>query len=91
MSFSAFLFLMFCEVDKIIHFAAYLIRLSFYLQSSSAIASISASFASLREDMIFTLFSNHVMFLLFSNIPCITLAAAGAQLPFSMRPMVRFW
>ena len=50
-----------------------------------------ASFASLSEDMIFTLFSSHVMFLLFSNIPCITLAAAGAQLPFSMRPMVRFW
>ena len=49
------------------------------------------SFASLSEDMIFTLFSSHVMFLLFSNIPCITLAAAGAQLPFSMSPMVRFW
>ena len=27
----------------------------------------------------------------FSNIPFMTLAAVGAQLPFSMRPMVRFW
>lgn len=62
-----------------------------FLEAYRAIASISASFASLSEDMIFTLFSSHVMFLLFSNIPCITLAAAGAQLPFSMSPMVRFW
>ena len=27
----------------------------------------------------------------FTNIPFITFAAVGAQLPFSIRPMVRFW
>ena len=32
-----------------------------------------------------------VIFLLFSNMPFITFAAVGAQLPFSIRPMVRFW
>ena len=30
----------------------------------------SAIFSSLREDIIFTVFSSHVMFLLFSNITC---------------------
>lgn len=31
------------------------------------------------------------IFTLLLNIPFMTLAAVGAQLPFSMRPMVRFW
>ena len=31
------------------------------------------------------------IYILDGDIPFMTLAAVGAQLPFSMRPMVRFW
>ena len=53
--------------------------------------SISFTFSSFTADITFTLFSVQVIFLLFSNMPFITFAAVGAQLPFSIRPMVRFW
>lgn len=58
--------------------------------NSSAIFSMSALFCSSIEDMIFTEVSSHVMFLLFSNIPVITLPAIEAQDPFSIRPIVLF-
>ena len=48
-------------------------------------------FSPLTEDMIFTTGSSQVMFLQPSIIFFITLAAMGAQVPFSMRPTVRFW
>ena len=48
-------------------------------------------FSWLKEDMIFTVVFSQVMSLQPSSIFFITLAAMGAQLPFSMRPTVRFW
>ena len=81
----------FRKVQRSIFPIFFLLFLISYLQSSSASASISFTFSSFTADITFTLFSVQVIFLLFSNIPFMTLAAVGAQLPFSMRPMVRFW
>ena len=61
-----------------------------YLHSSSAIASIWARLSSLSADMILTVVSVKVRFLLPSSILRMTLAAMGAQEPFSIRPTVRF-
>ena len=58
--------------------------------SSAASASIWARLSSLRAEKIFTVVSVKVRFLLPSSILVITLAATGAQEPFSIRPTVRF-
>ena len=61
------------------------------LHNSSARASIWALLSSLRADRILTEFSVKVRFLLPSSILVMILLATGAQVPFSIRPMVRFW
>ena len=61
----------------------------FYLHSSSAKASIWARLASSIAEKIFTVVSVKRRSLLFYSILVITLAATGAQEPFSMRPTVR--
>lgn len=61
-----------------------------YYASSFASFSSCAVLSAFSADLIVTVFSAKVMFLLFSNIPFITLAAVGAQVPFSIMPIVRF-
>ena len=56
-----------------------------------AIVSTSASWDSLSVDLIVTVSSRIVQFLSFWNSARISPAAVGAQEPFSMRAMVRFW
>ena len=73
------------------NFHAESLLMSFYFISSSASASICSIFAAFTADFIDTVVSVHVMFFDFSNIPLTTFAAIGAQLPFSMIPIVRFW
>ena len=62
----------------------------FYLQSSSASAAICASFSVLTADLMVTVVSVNVRFLLPSNIFSMVLTAVGAHEPFSMRPIVLF-
>ena len=62
-----------------------------YLQSSLANASSWALLASFKADLIVTVVSVNVRFLLFSKSPRMTLAATGIQLPFSIKATVRFW
>ena len=61
------------------------------MHSSLAMASIWALLSSFRAERIFTVVSVKVRFLLPSSILRMVLAARGAQEPFSIRPMVRFW
>lgn len=63
----------------------------YYLHNSSANASMDAAAPSSTADLIVTVISAYVMFLLFSNIPAMTLLAVGAQEPFSRKATVRFW
>ena len=56
-----------------------------------AIASTSASWDSLSVDLIVTVSSRIVQFLSFWNSARISPAAVGAQEPFSIKAMVRFW
>ena len=57
--------------------------------SASAMASSCASFSAVSAERMVTV-SSQVMFLLFSSMPDMTLAAIGAHEPFSIRPIVRF-
>lgn len=59
--------------------------------SSFANASTCARLLSPSAHRSFTSFSAKVRFLDFSSMPFITLAATGAQEPFSIKPTVRFW
>ena len=58
---------------------------------SSARASICASAAALTAERMVTTVSQTVMFFMPSSSARMSLAAMGAQVPFSIRPMVRFW
>ena len=71
-------------------FSLHVLSASYPFISSSAIASICASFAAFIADLMVTVVSSHVMFLLFSNADLIMRPAVGAQVPFSITPRVRF-
>ena len=63
-----------------------------YLRTiSSARASICASAAALTAERMVTTVSQTVMFFMPSSSARMSLAAMGAQVPFSIRPTVRFW
>ena len=58
-----------------------------YFASSSAIAESCARFSSVSAERIVTVVSVKVVFLQPSSIPRISFAAAGAHVPFSIRPI----
>ena len=62
-----------------------------HFMSSSARAASFASEAALSALVIVTVFSQNAIPFDFSKSPFITFAAIGAQLPFSISPIVRFW
>ena len=64
---------------------------SYYPSISFASCSIWALFSSVIAERIFTSVSAKLVFLQLSSIPFIIFAAVGAQLPFSIRPIFRFW
>jgi len=78
------------EILPISGFSLPILSVSYPFISSSAIASICASFAAFIADLMVTVVSSHVMFLLFSNADLIMRPAVGAQVPFSITPRVRF-
>ena len=63
----------------------------YFATSSAARASICASAAALAAERMVTTFSQRVMFFMLSSSARISFAAMGAQVPFSIRPTVRFW
>ena len=63
--------------------------MSCYFISSASSSSI-ARLSSFKADFTVTTGSTKVISLLFSNIPLITLAAIGAQVPFSIIPIFLF-
>ena len=78
-----------CTARRSVQHISYLLNYSRH--SSSAMASICPLLSAFRADLMVTSVSSQVMFLLFSNFPFMILLARGAQEPFSIRPMVRFW
>ena len=66
-------------------------RAAYSRQSSFASSPSCSRFSADSAERMVTGVPTKVMFLLFSNMPFITLAASGAQEPFSISATVRFW
>ena len=63
----------------------------YFASSSSTMASICASAAALEAERRVTTASQTVMFFMPSSSARMSFAAMGAQVPFSIRAMVRLW